>query len=254
MRINARGITIRQFVALISLLVIVIGIFFYGIHKGNRIPENDRGHKSYEGEVIKREPVESVVSSVETDTIAEVVEQEVYGDPNNSIYPFNTMSADWGEDLYESGFVFYQIPEEYVAGGGCFPEVVQAYLWYLCRDREIDYYTMVALIERESNYRYNARGDNGNSKGYMQVYEKWHIDRMAEEHCEDLYNPYGNVRVGTNFFQEIWDKYPEVNKALMVYNMGESKALKQWKKGILETEYTRNIIARAQEIKQELQD
>lgn len=232
MRINAREITKRQFVALISLLVIMIGIFSYGIHKGNRISENNRGHKSFEGEVIKKEIVGSVVSSVETGTTEAVVEQEEYG----------------------SSFVFYQIPEEYVAGGGCFPEVVQVYLWYLCKDREIDYYIMVALIERESKYRYNAIGDNGNSKGYMQVYEKWHIDRMAEEYCEDLYNPYGNMRVGTNFFQEIWDKYPEVNKALMVYNMGESKAVKQWEKGISETEYTRNIIARAQEIKQELQD
>lgn len=249
-----RGITKRQFVVLISLLVIVMGVIFYGIHNGNRLPEGDRGYKSYEEEVTKREPVENVVSSVETGTTEAVVEQEVYGDPDNSIYPFNTMSADWGEDLYERGFIFYQIPEEYVAGGGCFPEVVQAYLWYLCKDRGIDYYTMVALIERESRYKYNASGDNGNSKGYMQVYEKWHIDRRAEEYCEDLYNPYGNIRVGTNFFQEIWDKYPDINKALMVYNMGESKALKQWKKGILETEYARNIITRAQEIKQELQD
>lgn len=59
------------------------------------------------------------------------------------------MSADWGAELYESGFKYYQIPQEYIDEGGCFPEAVQAYLWCLCEERGINYYVVVALIERE---------------------------------------------------------------------------------------------------------
>ena len=177
-----------------------------------------------------------------------------YGDPDNDIYPFNQMSKDWGAEIYEEGFKFFTIPEEYKREGGCFPEVVQVYLWSLCKQRNLDYYMVVALIEHESHYQYDALGDNGNSKGYMQIYEKWHKDRMAEEFCDDLLNPYGNIRVGLNFLDEIWSQYGNSgdNCCLMVYNMGASTARNLWAQGQYSTTYSRGILARAQEIKQEL--
>ena len=77
-----------------------------------------------------------------------------YGDPDNYVYPFNTMSTDWDGSVYDNGFKLYEIPEEYAREGGCFPEVVQVYLWCLCEQRDIDYYMVVALIERESGYKW----------------------------------------------------------------------------------------------------
>lgn len=178
------------------------------------------------------------------------------GDPNNYIYPYNTMSADWGCEVYEEGFRFYEIPEEYAREGGCFPEVVQIYLWSLCKERGIDYYTVVALIEHESGYKYDAAGDGGKSKGYMQIGERWHKDRMAEEGVDDLYNPYGNIRVGLNFLQSISNRYlatSGISCVLMVYNMGESIAKSCWADGVYSTAYTRGILARAAEIQQEVE-
>lgn len=32
-------------------------------------------------------------------------------------------------------------------------------------------------------------------KGYMQIYEKWHTERMEAEGVTDLFNPYQNIRV-----------------------------------------------------------
>ena len=178
-----------------------------------------------------------------------------YGDPDNYVYPFNTMSTDWDGSVYDNGFKLYEIPEEYAREGGCFPEVVQVYLWCLCEQRDLDYYMVVALIERESGYKWDAAGDGGNSVGYMQIGKKWHKERMLEEGVEDLLNPYGNIRVGLNFLQYLNKKYLDnsgANCVLMAYNMGESGARSLWKEGIYSTEYSREVLKRAEEIRQEL--
>lgn len=165
------------------------------------------------------------------------------------------MSADWGSEVYEDGFRYYEIPQEYKDAGGCFPEIVQVYLWCECKEYGVDYYTVLALIERESGYHWDKVGDNGNSKGYMQIYEKWHTERMEAEGVTDLFNPYQNIRVGLNCLREIQDKYlasSGENCVLMVYNMGESTAKKLWAKDIYSSAYSREVIARAQELRQEL--
>ena len=173
----------------------------------------------------------------------------------NYTYPYNTMSADWGSEVYEDGFRYYEIQQEYKDAGGCFPEIVQVYLWCECKEYGVDYYTVLALIERESGYHWDKVGDNGNSKGYMQIYEKWHTERMEAEGVTDLFNPYQNIRVGLNCLREIQDKYlasSGENCVLMVYNMGESGAKKLWAKDIYSSAYSREVISRAQELRQEL--
>lgn len=173
----------------------------------------------------------------------------------NYTYPYNTMSADWGSEVYEDGFRYYEILQEYKDAGGCFPEIVQVYLWCECKEYGVDYYTVLAIIERESGYHWDKVGDNGNSKGYMQIYEKWHTERMEAEGVTDLFNPYQNIRVGLNCLREIQDKYlasSGENCVLMVYNMGESTAKKLWAKDIYSSAYSREVIARAQELRQEL--
>ena len=47
---------------------------------------------------------------------------------------------------------------EYKDAGGCFPEIVQVYLWCECKEYGVDYYTVVALIERESGYHWDKAG------------------------------------------------------------------------------------------------
>lgn len=152
-----------------------------------------------------------------------------------------------------SGFKGYEIPEKYAKNGGSFPKSIQIYLWELCEERELDYYTVVALIERESKYKADATGDNGASKGYMQIQQKWHKKRMEEEQVTNLYNPCGNIRVGLNFLDELYEKYDNWDKALMAYNMGEGRAKELWKEGVYSTEYSREILQRSQDIKQEIQ-
>jgi len=198
------------------------------------------------------EPVQNTTSSTE-ETEAPVCGE---GDPNNRSYTYSTMSTEWGAEIYEQGWKYYEIPSSYTMYGGMFPEVAQVYLWELCREAGVDYYMVLALIERESGYRYDATGDSGNSKGLMQIYEKFHRERMEELDATELYNPYSNMRVGVDFLAEIQDSYSSSGEhcVLMVYNMGTTGAKKLWAQGIYSTSYSRGILQRAQEIKQELQD
>ena len=121
---------------------------------------------------------------------------------------FDTMSEDWGSDDLE-GFVFYDLPERY-ADKGYFPEKMQIYTRCLCKQNDVPYALVLAIIEHESGYEFDKTGDNGNSKGYMQIYEKWHTDRMQKLNCTDLMNPYQNVKVGIDFLSYLLKKYGTV--------------------------------------------
>lgn len=108
--------------------------------------------------------------------------------------PFNTMSQDWsGEDLW--GWKPYTVPEEYQRTGGAFPEVMQKYTYIICNQSGVDYAVVLALIEAESGYKWDAEGEKADT-GYMQIVQKWHEDRMERLNAGDLCNPFQNVRVG----------------------------------------------------------
>lgn len=235
-------------------LATIVGIILICVISCSRECSCDEVESSVEisTPVISEEPQEPT-SSVEE------VEEPVWRveDPNNDVYPYSLMSVDWDVEIYEQGWRYYEIPSSYSLTGGMFPEVAQVYLWGLCRESGVDYYMVLAMIERESGYRCYATGDSGNSKGLLQVYERWHKERMQEVGATDLYNPYDNMRVAVNLLKEIQDKYLESSGAhcvLMVYNMGGSGANRLWANGVYSTDYSRQILQRAQEIKQEVQD
>lgn len=122
-----------------------------------------------------KEPEQTEEEQPET-THAEVVQNpetivQTAEETESKYKVFDGMSEDWGSDDLE-GFVLYKLPEQYA------------------------YALVLAIIEHESGYEFDKVGDGGQSKGYMQIYEKWHADRMKRLNCTDLMNPYQNVRVG----------------------------------------------------------
>lgn len=135
---------------------------------------------------------------------------------------FDTMSADWGGE--EDGFVLYEIPEEYSRTGGYFPEKMQVYTYCVCKQYGVRYDLVVALIEKESGYKFDKVGDDGHSIGYMQIYEEYHRDRMERLNVTDLTNPYQNVLVGIDYLSELIERYGTIQDALAAYNYGEQGA------------------------------
>lgn len=165
---------------------------------------------------------------------------------------FDTMSMDYGGE--EEGFVFYEIPEEYKATGGYFPEEAQIYTYCLCKQYGVRYSLVVAMIERESGYQYDRIGDDGHSVGYMQIWQSAHTDRMEELGVTNLLNPYQNIYVGVDYIAELIEKYGTIQDALAAYNYGERGAYTNlWSKGIYVYEYNETIMQRMKEIEEELE-
>lgn len=205
-------------------------------------------------QVEKRAPTQEAFLIEQTREIHEsgrVTESEVLQEERFSV--FAEMSEDWSDEA--DGFVYYQIPEEYTVYGGCFPEKMQKYTYCLCKQYNIRYALIVAMIERESGYRFDRMGDDGNSIGYMQIYESAHTDRMKKLGCEDLSNPFQNVHVGIDYMAEMIEKYGTIQDALAAYNYGEKGARENlWSNGIYVYSYNETIMNRMKEIEGELQE
>ena len=201
-------------------------------------------------------PVEiiRIVESSQPIQVQTVSKQEHTEQHSELEYPFNTMSLDWsGEQI--AGFIEYQIPEDYELYGGYFPLEMQEYTYIICKEYEVDYSLIVAMIEIESGYKYDAVGKGGDI-GYMQINQVWHTDRMERLGVTDLKNPYQNVRVGIDYMAELLGQY-QTSVAVSAYNRGTRNdsgtgALDLADKGQYQTEYSEKVLTRAAEIEKEL--
>ena len=102
---------------------------------------------------------------------------------------------------------------------------------------------LMAMIETESSG--NPDATNGTCKGLMQVSEKWHKDRMERLGVKDIYDPYGNILVATDYLMELAEKYEDVGMVLMVYN-GDSRAHSYWNGKADLSNYAAKILYRAE--------
>lgn len=111
-----------------------------------------------------------------------------------------------------------------------------------------------AIIERESNYNPNAK--NGSCIGLMQVSEKWHTDRMEKLGVTDLYDPYSNILVGTDYLAELFNEAIESGRGddlyyvLMRYNLKTSTANSRWESGDY-SDYAIKVSERASALERE---
>ena len=168
-------------------------------------------------------------------------------------YPFNIMSRDWGgEDLV--GFKSYQIPQEFEEDGGCFPDVMQKYTYIICQQAGVEFSKALAVIEVESGYTWDAAGDTADI-GYMQIVPKWHEDRMERLNCQNLLDPFQNVRVGIDYLAELLEKYNgSYEKALTAYQYGANGAYKYWfSAGVDASPYAKEVLAVADRIETEME-
>ncbi len=166
-------------------------------------------------------------------------------------YPFNLMSHDWGADDV-AGWKPYQIPAEYEKAGGYLPECMQQFTYIICQQNGVDYALVLAIIEVESGYKWDAYSKEG-SQGYMQVNVKWHEDRMERLNVDNVENPYFNIMVAVDYLAELQGRFNTEAKVLTAYNYGVSGAYKHvWNKGLTETEYSKTVQQAKQRIEKQL--
>ena len=108
---------------------------------------------------------------------------------------------------------------------------------------------VLAVIERESNYRHCITGDNGDSWGIMQIQPSQHEDRMERLEVASLLDPYQNVEIGIDYLAECLREYKTIEEALTVYNAGASGAEELYfSKGILCSPYASDVLDNWREI------
>ena len=114
---------------------------------------------------------------------------------------------------------------------------LQEELHEACEEFGVDYYVMIALIDRETKFK-NVMGDGGDSYGYCQIQPKWWYDVMCEIGATDLNVPKDNFRTVCAIMSGLTKVYNSTEGALVAYNTGSYKGKS--------TAYSREIMANAE--------
>lgn len=118
----------------------------------------------------------------------------------------------------------------------------------MCQAYEIDFYLIMAQMEIESDYQPELISST-NDYGLMQINvcnHEWLSEVLG---ITDFLDPYQSIKAGIYVMSNHLDKYKNVSKALMAYNMGSSRAESLWSKGIYDTKYSTKIINRMKELR-----
>ena len=114
---------------------------------------------------------------------------------------------------------------------------LQEQLYEASQEFGVDYYIMVALIEKETKFC-NVTGDGGRSYGYCQIQPRWWSGLMTEIGATDLMIPKDNFRTGCAIVAQLTARYRSTEGALVAYNKGSYRRVS--------TRYSREIIANAE--------
>lgn len=137
-------------------------------------------------------------------------------------------------------FPYYDVPLD---------EELQLFIVRECEKNHIDAAIIMAMIERESNFKADAIGDKGHSHGLMQIQERFHLERMKRLGCDDLLDPYQNVLVGIDYLAELLERYEDTEKALVAYNAGPTGAYNHYfRRGVYSSEYSSAVIENSRNI------
>lgn len=119
---------------------------------------------------------------------------------------------------------------------------LQRYIYEICADENVPVTLVMAMIEHESGFDPEAVSP-ADDYGLMQINAVNHEWLKEEYRCADMMNPYQNVFCGISIISSYIDKYGELDKALMAYNMGNYGAQKAWKNGVTSIAYSEEILS-----------
>lgn len=85
---------------------------------------------------------------------------------------------------------------------------------------KLDPRLVIGVIAAESSFIPSSKSWVG-AVGYMQVWPRWHQDRIKGR---DINNPYVNIEVGVNYLNWCLEQRRDVYEALSCYNGSDSKA------------------------------
>jgi soluble lytic murein transglycosylase-like protein len=130
-------------------------------------------------------------------------------------------------------------------------EELQEYTFYLCKENNLDYEMVLAMMDQESDYREKVISKT-NDYGIMQINQVNHEWLEEELGIDDFLDAEQNILAGIRILAELTEKYEDPHRVLMAYNCGETGAKRLWKQGKTTSEYSRSIMARAEELREEM--
>jgi hypothetical protein len=130
---------------------------------------------------------------------------------------------------------------------------LQEYTFRLCEEYGLDYEMVLALMDQESDYREKVISKT-NDYGIMQINKVNHEWLKEELGIEDFLEAEQNILAGIRMLAGLAAKYEDPHLVLMAYNCGENGAKKLWKQGKTTSQYSRSIMARAEELRKEAEE
>ena len=118
---------------------------------------------------------------------------------------------------------------------------LQKEIYAVSKQYGIDYTLLLAVMQQESQFDVYAKSDTGDY-GLMQINRINHRNLSVVLGIHDFMDPASNVRAGAYMLRDLFDKYGDVHKVLMAYQMGESGAAACWGQGITESQYSRAVL------------
>ena len=127
---------------------------------------------------------------------------------------------------------------------------LQEYTFYLCEESGLDYETVLAIMDQESDYREKVISKT-NDYGIMQI-NKANQGWLKEElGIEDFLDAEQNIRAGIRILSELTGKYEDQHQVLMAYNCGEAGAKRLWNQGKTTSTYSRSVMTTAEKLREE---
>lgn len=127
---------------------------------------------------------------------------------------------------------------------------LQEYTFNLCQENNLDYEFTLAVMDQESDYQEKAISKT-NDYGIMQINKinhEWLSEKLG---IDDFLDAEQNILAGVKMLSDLITKYEDPHKALMAYNAGEAGAKKHWDKGTTTSGYSREVMTRTEELKEE---
>jgi len=117
-----------------------------------------------------------------------------------------------------------------------YPKKYSEHVELYSEEYNVDELLIYSIIKAESNFDKNATSKSG-AKGLMQVMSStaYEVEQKIEEQNTtlDLYNEQKNIKIGTYYFSQLYEKYNNIGLALAAYNAGMGRVNKWLDEGII---------------------
>lgn len=126
---------------------------------------------------------------------------------------------------------------------------LQKYTYDLCKENNVDFETVLAIMWEESRFQPNKIHYNNNGTtdyGLCQI-NSCHSSQFKSQHITNILEPHQNIRFAISMLTDINKKYTNTHDCLMCYGLGETGMKKAKRKGRVTTKAVEIVLSKKSE-------